>query len=218
MRNEGVIKFKCQQKKTQPEIPDSILSDLNLWRERLLQLGFIGINSEGVGYGNISVRYKSGFVISGSATGGILHLDVGHYAFVNQWNIELNALSCIGLVPASSESLSHAAVYDAGGERISAVIHVHHPELWRVLSEQSVGDFLESPFIEHCTVPSTPMEAEYGTPSMAKAIIDIVSDPKQAVKQILVMRGHEDGILVWGSDLDEAGKILLHWAKLLTEK
>ena len=52
------------------------LAELNAYRRRLLDLRLIGLDSNGVGFGNLSVRdgVSAHFYITGSATGGLPEL------------------------------------------------------------------------------------------------------------------------------------------------
>src|SRR5215831_9337934 len=52
------------------------LAELNAWRRKLLELRLIGVDSNGVGFGNLSVRdgATADFYITGSATGGLSEL------------------------------------------------------------------------------------------------------------------------------------------------
>ena len=49
------------------------LAELNAHRRKLLQLDLIGVDSHGIGFGNLSLRdgATDNFYITGSATGGI---------------------------------------------------------------------------------------------------------------------------------------------------
>jgi hypothetical protein len=53
--------------------PFDALAELNACRRRLLELRLIGVDSDGVGFGNLSVRdgISGNFYITGSATGGL---------------------------------------------------------------------------------------------------------------------------------------------------
>jgi L-ribulose-5-phosphate 4-epimerase len=70
---EGYIKFIVDWNKTGPLIPSLELEKINIWREILYNLGMVGADSEGIGFGNLSIR-KTGtdhFYITGSATGSL---------------------------------------------------------------------------------------------------------------------------------------------------
>jgi L-ribulose-5-phosphate 4-epimerase len=131
---QGVVKFNCHWNQSGPVISDEQYEIINYWREVLFNMDLIGAYENGVAFGNISMRAGSGnqFVITGSATGEIPELEPGHYVKVNSFNIEDNAVQCVGPLKASSESLTHAAIYssDPGS---NAVVHVHSIELWNEL-------------------------------------------------------------------------------------
>ena len=53
----------------------------------------------------------------------------------------------------------------------------------------------------------------YGTPEMAKEIHKIVMTLNRDEDPFLVMGGHEEGIIVWGNNLDDAGETVLKYYK-----
>jgi len=164
------------------------LSELITWRDRLFAWGAIGIYPNGIGYGNISQRDTRGFWITGSRTGHVPHTDAQHYTLVDHWNIDRNTLHCTGSIRASSESLTHAAIYDHDPE-IQAIVHVHHPELWQRLKHQ---------------LPTTDAQIPYGTPAMAWEMWRLLDETDLRHSRILVMAGHEDGLLSFGRTLEDA--------------
>jgi ribulose-5-phosphate 4-epimerase/fuculose-1-phosphate aldolase len=74
---------------------------------------------------------------------------------------------------------------------VNAVIHVHHPALWKKLLE---------------ILPATGKHIEYGTPAMAREILRLFEESNLAEEKIFAMGGHEEGIVSFGKDLDEAGE------------
>jgi L-ribulose-5-phosphate 4-epimerase len=192
--NEGYTKFNCNWIKSEPASGDH-LEDLNIWRDKLFSLGLIGADENGIGFGNISIRFKNNtFIITGAATGRLNKLNESHYVLVNEYDLVNNSLICTGPVKASSESLSHAAVYECSPET-NAVIHVHHIGMWKNLIYK---------------VPSTSDDVPYGTPEMANEIKRLFNETPVAVEKILVMGGHKEGIIAFGPTLEEAGKILIN--------
>ncbi|MEW5845420.1 MAG: class II aldolase/adducin family protein [Bacteroidota bacterium] len=192
---EGVIKFKCNWTKTDP-IESPLIDNLIYWRQVLYQKGFVGIDSKGIGFGNLSCRTTgSEFIITGSGTGGFAEIDKQHFALVTSFNIHRNTVDSIGPVIASSESLTHAVLYLCD-PKIGAVIHVHNLKMWRSLLRR---------------VPKTGKQAEYGTPEMAKEVIRLYSQTDLKSKGILVMAGHQEGIVTFGPDIASAANILLYW-------
>ena len=190
---EGYIKYNCVWKKEDFNFPENVFKSMNFWREKLYALKLIGVHEDGIGYGNISVRnYNKSFIITGSETGKKSRLSREDYALVNDFHLNFNELSCSGYTKASSEALSHAALYESSPD-IRAVIHVHHLPLWNSLYNK---------------VPTTDDSALYGTPDMAYELMRIC---KNTDEKILVMGGHEEGIITFGKSLDEAGEILLSY-------
>lgn len=192
--NEGYIKFKCNWVKKNIILEKDII-EINKIRKLLFEKKLIGCYSNGIGYGNISVRHKQGFIITGSATGHLKKLSKEDYSLVKNYNINNNELNCEGLTKASSESLSHAIIYEVS-EQTNAVIHIHSLELWKNLIEN---------------VPTTNKEIEYGIPEMAYEIKRLFSETKVKEKKVLVMGGHESGIISFGKDLEEAYDVLLEY-------
>src|SRR5689334_2997141 len=131
MQEEGVIKFKCKWIKTAP-LNFELIEELNEWRNKLYGASLIGENKDGVGYGNISIRYKNNFIISGSSTGKLPKLTTKHYTLVTGYDLDNNFLTNAGPILASSESLTHAVIYEHE-KYVNAVMHVHHYALWKNL-------------------------------------------------------------------------------------
>lgn len=192
---EGYVKFNCEWKKSGAIISDSVYDKINNWRDILYGLKLIGANENEIGFGNISIRVKnkSDFIITGAGTGKFRKLTQKHYSKVTGYSLTKNSLVCKGPVKASSESLSHAIIYELDPE-INAVIHVHNLEYWEKLIHQ---------------VPTTHEDIPYGTPEMAKEIIRLFRETDVSEKRILIMGGHQEGIITFGKDLDEAGGYLL---------
>jgi hypothetical protein len=184
---EGYIKFNCKWLQEEFSFQEEIYEELETARTQLYALGLIGMNADGIGFGNISVRSGEGasFIITGSATGQFENLDQSHYALVTGYDFEKNSISCSGLTKASAESLTHAAIYQSLPE-VGAVVHVHCLWLW----EKLLTDY-----------PTTSAEIEYGTPEMAYAVGKLASEIKE---KIIVMGGHREGVLAFGSNLTEA--------------
>ena len=187
---EGYIKFNCEWEQKEFRIPNVIFGQLETARTRLFELGLIGINSDGIGFGNISVRSvdNSSFIITGSATGQFPKLKESNYALVTAYDFEKNFISCTGLTKASAESLTHAAIYEAIPEA-GSVVHVHCLWLWEEIMNIH---------------PTTSAEIEYGTPEMAYAVKKLASGMSSESEKIIVMGGHREGILAFGLNLDEA--------------
>lgn len=192
MSETGSVKFTYTQGSPEPiSFPD--LAALNRCRRQLLQLRLLGVDAAGIGFGNVSLRDPAGgFVITGSNTGALPELRSEHCARVPAFDLERNWLQCDGATVASSESLTHAAVYEAD-RGVSAVIHGHNGALWNARR-----DFL----------PTTPVQIEYGTPAMACAVLHLFKSSAVRTSQLFLMAGHLDGVIAFGKDLDDAFAVL----------
>jgi len=193
--DEGYIKFVCNwiNKPSPIPVPDSLL----FWRDKMHQLGLIGYYPQHkVGYGNISIRTKQGILISGTQTGNSYPIKATDFTLVTAYDIDKNNVTCKGQIKASSETMTHAAIYEAD-KSINAVIHIHHLALWRKLLHK---------------VPHTTKNIPYGTPEMANNIKRLViHDSSLKTEKTIVMEGHVEGIIAFGKNLEEAGNNLLHW-------
>lgn len=186
---EGYIKFTCNWDKKEIYFPEELFLSLGKERSILYKLGLIGMYSDGIGFGNISVQTDGGsFLITGSATGQFATLNQSHYSMVSESSFVDNSISCKGLTKASAESLTHAAIYRAIPE-VGAVVHVHCLWLWKKL-------------LNH--YPTTSGEIEYGTPEMALAVQSLAAEMGMSDENIIIMGGHREGILAFGKNLKEA--------------
>lgn len=191
--DEGYIKFNCQWNKGDA-FPPATLATIQKGRAKMYEQGLIGVYDNGIGFGNISQRYhQNQFIISGSTTGQFSVLQPQHYSLVTSFSIEQNRVECKGPIIASSESMSHAVIYQECPE-INAVIHIHHLSLWRKLLFQ---------------IPTTSADATYGTPEMAAAIIHLIKTSSvRNETRFLAMAGHEEGLIVFGKTMSEAVKVV----------
>ena len=193
--DEGYIKYDSDW--TPGQEPDQkFTSLLDRWRRPLFDAGFIGHYEDlGVGYGNLSVRVglSKQFIISGTQTGHIAATNGQHYAHVTHYDIDRNRVSSTGPVQASSESLTHAAIYELN-EAINAVVHVHSRELWDALKDH---------------LPTTANGVSYGTPEMAHEFARLYRDTSFRAGGVAIMAGHDEGIVSIGGDLEEAATRML---------
>jgi L-ribulose-5-phosphate 4-epimerase len=120
--DEGYIKFESNWVPGPAPTVEAV-DRLERWRRPLFDEGLIGHYKDlGVGYGNISIRLGGNqFVISGTQTGHLAETTGEHYALVTDYDIAANRVSSTGQVQASSESLTHAAIYELD-QRINAVV------------------------------------------------------------------------------------------------
>lgn len=190
IEREGVVKFSLVH--TPGPAPGSgsdaarypALPELFALRDALRAEGLIGVNAEGVGYGNVSVRGAGPcFVISGTGTGGVERLGAEGYCLVTACDATANRVHSLGPTPASSESMTHWAVYAARPEA-RVVAHVHHRELFdRLLATGAAA---------------TARDIAYGTPAMALAVRELAASLPAC--GLLVMAGHDEGVLAYGPD------------------
>jgi ribulose-5-phosphate 4-epimerase/fuculose-1-phosphate aldolase len=174
--------------------PFAGFTELNACRQKLRQLRLIGVDSNGIGFGNLSVRdgTTNSFYITGSGTGGKPELELPDYAKVTAYDFERNWLKCEGSTLASSESLTHAAVYESE-PNAGAIIHGHDLKSWAALLGR---------------IPTTAKAVEYGTPAMADEVRRLFKMTDAKSRKALVMAGHEGGVVAFGRDLKEAFAVI----------
>ncbi len=193
--DEGYIKYINNWERC-VDITEFDFVELITCRNKLKMLNLIGVYSNGIGFGNVSCRVNNTneFIISGTQTAEINIADLSHFSLVYGVDIEQNTLFCKGPVKASSEALSHAAIYLAE-KKINCVIHVHHPEKWKTLLNR---------------VTTINKSIAYGTPELAKKIAELlINDQTLKREKIFVTKGHEDGIFVFGETVEEAFEVLI---------
>ncbi|MGI9236964.1 MAG: class II aldolase/adducin family protein [Woeseiaceae bacterium] len=193
--DEGYIKYDSDWSEAPAPFP-AASAELERWRRPLYEAGLIGhYEALGIGFGNISTRCGDAgqFLISGTQTGHVPRTDESHYALVSAYDIEANSVRCIGPIQASSEAMTHAAIYelDAG---IGAIVHAHSHELWLRLLDQ---------------LPTTDASVAYGTPQMASEFIRLFRETDFAQEGLAVMGGHDDGLISTGRNMEEAATRML---------
>ena len=188
------VKFTYQRARADIA-PFDQLPEINACRKKLRDLQLIGVDANGIGFGNLSVRNSGtgNFYITGSATGGLADLTLTDFVRVVAYDFQKNWLQYEGSAIPSSESLTHAAIYESDPST-SAVIHCHDSLLWRTLLDR---------------VPTTSDAIAYGTPEVAYEIMRLFRASDVRSKQILVMAGHEGGLVVFGKNLVEAFDVLM---------
>ena len=186
--DEGYIKFACAHEKGPPP-RHPWLHDLMRIRDDLREWELIGVLPDGIGFGNVSARMSGmdRFVVTASGTGPAYPIEPLHFSEVLSFDVEQNRVACRGPLPASSESMSHGAIYAARRDA-NAVIHAHDRIAFRMLLREGA--------------PQTPIDAAFGTPEMALAVGRLASAlPPVAC---IVMAGHEDGLIAFGPDPQSA--------------
>jgi ribulose-5-phosphate 4-epimerase/fuculose-1-phosphate aldolase len=204
---DGVIQFEAVHTHQALEVAlHDVARSISGWRAVLVRLGLVGEDParyEGVAFGNVSVRVppfrgprgqQSAFVVTGTQTGGKGSLGLDDLAVVDAWDLAKNRVHSRGRTLPSSESLTHGAIYGAvPGAR--AVVHVHAPTIFARAAALSL--------------PSTRPDVGYGTRAMAAEVARLWESTHLRTERVLVMTGHEDGVISFGTDLDDAGARLL---------
>jgi len=189
MRDEGVTKYHVRFLPAAPPHADEV-QRLIACRDRLFAQGLIGVYPDGIGYGNVSEKRPNTrhFFITGTQTGHLAHLTNTHISCVTGYSIAENSVECEGEVQASSESLTHAAIYELG-DAIGAVIHIHHAALWR---------------LGQLSLPTSRADVPYGTPAMAREIRRLYEESNLRDRRALIMAGHDEGCITFGATLADA--------------
>ena len=191
---EGVVKYTVKHETARISFPAE-MHEFFTWRQRLRSLQLIGEDAQGLGYGNMSVRLYATptFLITSSQSSGLLDVDQQHFARVTVVDLDKNCLRSVGERPPSSEALTHAALYQTNGG-IRAVVHVHSRDIWTAWRDR---------------LPTSRDEVLYGTPEMAYEMIRLHKRSALGRLGVIVMGGHQDGVIAFGPSLaDAAGAIL----------
>ncbi len=195
MLDEGYIKYESHWTPG-PATHVKAARELDTWRRPLFKAGLIGEYVEhGIGYGNLSMRRGASnlFLITGTQTGKLDVTDERHYSLVTDFDPRTNVVRCSGPVQASSEAMTHGAIY-ALGDAIGAVVHVHSRDLWETMRGR---------------LPTTNPEIAYGTPAMAMELDRLYRMGGFREAGIAVLAGHEDGLISFGTTIEQAARRML---------
>ena len=201
---EGIIKYDLHYEPSEA-LPEADIAELNEARRLMYGLRLIGQDPNrygGYGYGNISKRigpfpapeHHRRFAITGTQTGNLDVLGPEHYAIVDVCIAQRGVVHASGPVKPSSESMAHGLLYDADS-RARCVIHVHSPEIWRASGRLHL--------------PTTDPAVPYGSPELSHEIARLYSETDLRTGRVLVMGGHEDGIISFGRTVNAAIEHLL---------
>jgi L-ribulose-5-phosphate 4-epimerase len=206
---EGVIKFRNEH--TPARLPIAAIQrlvTLDSWRYVLIKMGVLGREPgryQGAGFGNMSARIgpfpgdlgRRAFVITGSQTSYSDPEIRAEYSLVHSYDLNANSLQSSGQCRPSSESMTHAALYDLN-PAIRYVFHGHSPMIWRQA--------------KRLRLPTTQSTVAYGTPEMAFEMRRLYRESSLLSSRFLAMGGHEDGVLSFGKSAEEAG---MNWSRFL---
>lgn len=190
--DEGCVKYRCfHTPGPAPSHPD--LAALDALRTALFDAGFVGARPDGVGFGNLSVRGAGGrFVVTATGTGGARVLGPDGYCLVSVFDVDGNSVHSTGPRPASSEAMSHGAVY-AADPLARCVVHIH---------SRAVFDRLLA-----AGAPATPRDAAFGTPDMARAL-GVLAARRPGRGGVMVMSGHDEGVMAHGPGISTVAALL----------
>ena len=188
---DGVIKYSIEHQIAETPV-FSGYEQLEALRTRLFTLGLIG-EKEGIGYGNISMRYEKSksFFITATQTGRKPTLSREYYIYISEYDFSTFKVISQGTHKPSSEALSHAMIY-AIDDRINTVIHIHSLALWKFMKARN----------------DLATTAEYGTAEMVKEIAGLYDTLDPMMNNAFVMKGHDEGIITFGKDIKEAEFVL----------
>jgi len=190
MAYEGVIKFKYVCEDNRFRIPGDAFDIINPVRLLLKEKDYVGQYPDGISYGNVSIRDNESneFYITASDTGKLVYTEPENYVKVVDCDLVNNLCRYKGRALPSSESLSHYIIYTYCAD-VKAVVHIHNKELWLKLKKK---------------VPTTSASVAYGTIEMVNEIINLMQNTNLKNEKIVVMGGHEDGLISFGSSIEEA--------------
>lgn len=192
--DDGYIKYSAQHQQIKDfdfgEEYSSQIDEILKTRDYLHKLGLVGVYPNGIGFGNCSFKIKNNeFIITGSATGEIENLQRNHLCLVEKFDIAKNMVFSKGNIQASSESMTHGAIYSAN-EKINCVLHIHSRKIFDRLKQTTKSLF---------TAENIP----YGTPEMAFAVMNEVKKFGKP-NGVLVMLGHDEGVISFGETIVSA--------------
>lgn len=199
--DDGVIKYDLSGYIHSGNLEISEYKDLEQCRKILFKLNLIGeYPQEQVGFGNMSQKRdyhqyhttnRPQFVITGTQTGKFADLKGEHYTRVLDYDIKAMTLNAMGPVKASSEAITHGAIYLASSS-INAIFHIHNENIW-----QGMINELD---------PSTPEDIPYGTYEMACAVKACINSQHEGY---FVMKGHKDGVVIYAESLERCSELTL---------
>lgn len=199
--DDGIIKYDRSNFSYCETLLEDEYLPLEYWRKKLYALELIGIYiEEEVGFGNISeiknysaffISSSPQFIITGTQTGKFQNLNGTQYTRVLDYNISELKIKMMGAIEASSEALTHAAIYECNSN-IKAVFHIHSNKIWNGMIRDK-SDF-------------TNKNIAYGTVEMAIATQECVRGKNSGA---FAMHGHSDGVVIYGGSLEQVGNLTL---------
>ncbi|WP_372654019.1 class II aldolase/adducin family protein [Halobacteriovorax sp.] len=199
MIDDGVIKYDRSNFTHSEALDEQLWGELESWRVKLFKLNLIGeYPTEKVGFGNLSKlvlwEQQAKFIITGTQTGKYSNLTGEHYTLVDGYDLKEMKLNQIGPLEASSEALTHAAVYESNRD-ITTVFHIHSTTIWDKMIEDNYD--------------ATPADVPYGTQEMAICVGNLINGRSSG---LIVMKGHQDGVIAYAKSLNDCGQLILELA------
>ena len=194
MINKNIDEYSLRYTRTK-EIAVKECNKIEKIRMRLYSLGLIGAYCDGIGFGNISVRYKkkSSFVITSKETGEFPKLNPNYYSFVKKVDLEKFTVYAIGPSKPCDEAINHACIYDLDSQ-INAVIHVHNEKLWDYMLK---NDYLST------------NDTLWDSNKIVEDIKKMYKDIDPFLNNAFVLKGDFEGVVTFGKTLKDAEKALL---------
>ena len=197
---EGTIRFAYSLEAPAGAVADAAtLSCLRGWREVLKRLGLLGQDPArygGLGFGNLSARDRTRpdeMIITASQTSGAEALEDDDLVRIVRSNPARFWVDAVGRQPPSSETLTHAMIYQADAA-VHWVFHAHSPDIWRRAA--ALG------------LPATPAQVAYGSAEMVQAVAELIARQEPGPLAFVTL-GHEDGVFACGASADDAGSALV---------
>ena len=195
--SDGVIRYQLEFTQS-PEPSSATTANLRAWFRICRQTGLVGQDPglyDGVAYGNLSQRTNGErFLITGTQTSGLSVLQSRHFCWVIESVPAENRLVASGPCQPSSEAMTHGMIYQMLPQ-VNAVFHAHSPVIWRHAARLGL--------------PVTAQDAEYGTPEMTEEVERLVSQPAMSQSGVFSMGGHQDGIVAYGENPQQAGILMI---------
>jgi hypothetical protein len=200
--DDGVIKYDRTNFSYLETISEQEFAEIEYQRKKLYQLNLIGVEPiSNIGFGNISAKYNfqnvhqttnPQFVITGTQTGKYPELDGKLYTRVIDFDINELKLFSMGAVEASSEALTHAAIY-LGNPKIQGIVHVHSTAIWEGIIREKKN--------------STRADIPYGSKEMALESMNMVRNNPVG---FFAMEGHDDGVVTYAESIQAATDIIIN--------
>ena len=182
---EGRIRFKTVFVSTKAP-RDARIEELKDWSEQFQENGLTPV-VEGNYTGNLSFRFREGFVVTASGLKSKENLADDCFVYVEDYDEASNTFYVWGKKLPSSESVMHHLIYRSNAG-VYAVFHGH--------CDVIVAD------AERLGLPVTGKEYGSGTVELAREVLKVMGDSK-----LVVLRNH--GFVALGGSMREAGELAL---------